>query len=371
MKKVNEKILNIEKNYFHGNVNIDNYFKIPLDKLPLLIKNFSHEGVDLKYCCALDIETTYSENHTTPFLIGLLYPAQNDFVLHQIFITDLEYECEFLKTLSQIFEKFGTFITYNGTEFDLPVLEERFKFHNINCYPTSKKNIDALLGARKLWRRKLKRRNLITVEREILNVHRIGDIKSKDIPYAFLNDLEKNKETLDLILRHNFWDVLSTFSVLIRLGEILSVNESFLGVDEILTLGQICTSKSHPELANEFLQKLLYYPTWLPEVHKGLITLIKSLQKLNRRAEAIEVCKKLVEDENLLLETPRYYKFDPLPYELLATYYEQEAHNYEKAEEILSRAVGIAEKLNHQRTKKLQRRLAYVKNLIELKLSKQ
>lgn len=79
-----------------------------------------------------DIETTGLSRHSTfLYLIGALTQENHSWFLYQWMAESHEEEKELLNIFSDFLKSASSTIQYNGTSFDQPYLEERYKIHNL------------------------------------------------------------------------------------------------------------------------------------------------------------------------------------------------------------------------------------------------
>ncbi len=79
----------------------------------------------------LDIETAGLSANTYVFLVGLMYWAEGEFRVEQVFARDYTEEEGLLRYVRSTLERFDTVVTYNGAAFDLPFLRTRMTVHRI------------------------------------------------------------------------------------------------------------------------------------------------------------------------------------------------------------------------------------------------
>src|SRR5262252_208017 len=113
--------------YFHGRVRLSRLSSTDLD---FLMRLMCEKGItpDRERIVFLDTETTGVQGGTgiCPFLIGLGFPVEDDFLMLQFFIRDFDEESSMLLALSELLRQFELVVTYNGAAFDIPLLETRF-----------------------------------------------------------------------------------------------------------------------------------------------------------------------------------------------------------------------------------------------------
>ena len=166
------------------------------------------EGRRLLY---LDTETTglAGGTGTYAFLVGVGFFDGDDFEVRQLFMRDLDEEPALLTALEEIFQRFDGFVTYNGSGFDLPLLETRFVLGR-RRFPGTVFHVDLLGPARRLWSDRLADCRLGTVEQHALRFTRDDDLPGALIPTVYFEYLRRKRpDELPRVFEHNRHDILS------------------------------------------------------------------------------------------------------------------------------------------------------------------
>jgi hypothetical protein len=131
------------------------------------------------------------------------------FEVRQLFMRDLDEEPALLTALEEIFQRFDGFVTYNGSGFDLPLLETRFVLGRRH-FPGTVFHVDLLGPARRLWSDRLADCRLGTVEQHALRFTRDDDLPGALIPTVYFEYLRRKRpEELPRVFEHNRHDILS------------------------------------------------------------------------------------------------------------------------------------------------------------------
>ncbi len=166
------------------------------------------EGRRLLY---LDTETTglAGGTGTYAFLVGVGFFDGDHFEVRQLFMRDLDEEPALLTALEEIFQRFDGFVTYNGSGFDLPLLETRFVLGR-RRFPGTVFHVDLLGPARRLWSDRLADCRLGTVEQHALRFTRDDDMPGALIPTVYFEYLRRKRpDELPRVFEHNRHDILS------------------------------------------------------------------------------------------------------------------------------------------------------------------
>jgi len=167
----------------------------------------------------LDTETTGLDRgaNTYAFLTGVLYFENNNWVLKQFFIESPENETLLMKLLSELLSNFKILVSYNGKCYDIPLLDNRFKFHKNDYSIRDLEFLDLLHLSRRFWKTSLQGCKLQNIETLIFNYIRdySNDIPGELIPKAYFDYLtSRNAEEISNVFYHNEEDLYSLTKIL-------------------------------------------------------------------------------------------------------------------------------------------------------------
>ena len=155
----------------------------------------------------LDIETTgLSSSKNKIILVGLF--SKTGF--YQFFAEERKEEVDILNELVSILKDIDILITFNGTSFDIPFLNQRFEFHNIDYKIPSASSFDLYLIFKKYSTHfNLPNYKLKTIEK-LAGIQREDLISGKESVELF-NKYERSRapDIKDIILLHNKEDILN------------------------------------------------------------------------------------------------------------------------------------------------------------------
>lgn len=159
----------------------------------------------------IDIETTGLYSTLPLFLVGILHRSDGKVILQQFLARDFQEEKPVLEAVRRYLEEKSVLVSYNGRTFDWPYLAGRYILHRIPVQH-SPHHFDLLPAARKCFKGRFPDYRLKTVEAEILNAAREGDIPGELIP-ALYHEYVRNKnfQILKGIIDHNARDLLAMF----------------------------------------------------------------------------------------------------------------------------------------------------------------
>jgi hypothetical protein len=280
----------------------------------------------------LDTETTglAGGTGTYAFLVGAGFVAGDRFVLEQYFMRDFDEEPALLAALDPLLARAGGLVTFNGSGFDVPLLETRFVLAR-RRWPAPLAHLDLLRPARRVWGSLVQDCRLATLEREVLGLEREDDVPGFLIPALYFDFLRSRRPApLRRVFTHNRDDVLSLVALL---GWFARAGEPGGGLSpaEVAGLGRLW-ERTDPDRACEYYRRALAAGLDGPEGHRVRLRLAR-WEKRRARWEA--ACE--------LWEAARAAgAFDPAPWEELAKYHEHRRRDFATALAIVREALELA-----------------------------
>ncbi len=172
---------------------------------------------DLTRAVFLDTETTglSGGTGTAAFLVGTGHLEGDRFVVRQYFMRDYNEEPALLARLAADLAAFSGVVTYNGAQFDLPLLETRYRLDRSPSPFSSMPHLDLLQPARRLWKARFDCCRLQTLEAGLLGVLRVGDVPGQEIPQIYFRYIRgRGAGSLGRVLQHNYVDIVSLAALL-------------------------------------------------------------------------------------------------------------------------------------------------------------
>jgi len=249
-------------------------------------------------------------------------------------------------------------VTYNGTGFDLPLLETRFVLAR-RRWPDDRLHLDLLRPARRLWSARLADCRLGTLEQHVLRFIRDDDIPSAMIPAVYFDYLRRKRPgELPRVFEHNRHDILSLAALTGWVAAALArAPEADLHPEELVGLGRLWETMDL-ERGLACYRMALDHGLESPGRERILLRLAHREKGLARWDEA----RALWEDA-----TRSMHGFDPRPWEEIAKLHEHQRRDLVAAramvEEALARAqvhrapARVLDALEH-RLERLTRRLS-------------
>ena len=195
----------------HGNVSVEQLHTMPAE----WIKHISRGEIDPpgpNRWAFLDSETTglSGGTGTCAFLVGVGTIEKEGFRVNLFFMRDYDEEAAMLAAIAEHLARHDVLITYNGKAFDVPLLETRFRLKRQRNSLAAMGHVDLLHGARRLWRERMPDCRLGTLESEILDIKRQGDIPGSLIPQRYFDFLRTRRgDALRPVFHHNVLDIVS------------------------------------------------------------------------------------------------------------------------------------------------------------------
>ena len=197
------------------------------DTLVLMSEKEMPANFDPRRILYLDTETTgLGGSGTVAFLVGLGYLTDNGFEVHQFLMRDYPEEPYLLRHVAAGLNRFDVLCTFNGTTFDVPLLESRFL-------------MDLLHMCRRLWKLRLGRCNLGRLEEVILGKPREEDIPGSEVPQRYFTYLKTGEiSLLEDVLKHNAQDIASLCVLLNHMAELYLHPEKIRFSEDVYSMGR-------------------------------------------------------------------------------------------------------------------------------------
>lgn len=172
------------------------------------------EKIALTDCLFVDCETTGLSGGagTVSFLTAVGQLTEAGFIVDQFFLPDLADEAGKLDALAARFENAKALVTYNGSAFDLPLLEGRFNFWRIDTAFRDLPHLDLLWPTRAVFKQRINECTLSNVEARLLKFARVEDLPGAEVPEVYFQYLRDGySPRLHAVMEHNRLDVVSLF----------------------------------------------------------------------------------------------------------------------------------------------------------------
>jgi len=288
----------------------------PSALLARLVGDGSLSELDFSSAIFFDIETTglgigagmYA------FMVGIGTFEDGVFRLRQYFLRDYHEEQAVLSALSAHMPDSAWWVSFNGRNFDLPVLKTRFICAGYPDMPLARApHLDLLYPARLLWRQRLASCALSSLEANILGLTRVSDVPGWMIPDLYF-DYIRFGEVLPLrqVFIHNALDILSLVTLAAEINRLL---QDGLGRDELHPLDAYSLARVYERLglsqrARQAYQWALTQPL-PPDTQQQALRRLSLLVKRGGQIErAAELWQALRQQGSVfaLVELAKYYE---------------------------------------------------------------
>ena len=209
------------------------------------------DGLDPRKILYLDTETTgLGGSGTVAFLVGMGFLTDRGFEVHQFLMRDYPEEPFLLKHVAAGLGKFDVLCTFNGTTFDVPLLESRFLMNRMDRTCLELPHLDLLHMCRRLWKLRLGRCNLGRLEEVILGKPRTDDLPGSEVPARYFAYLKtKQVSMLDDVLKHNAQDIASLCVLLNHMADLYLHPEKIRFSEDVYSMGRSLEKNNYTERA--------------------------------------------------------------------------------------------------------------------------
>ena len=187
--------------------------------------------IDPRGMVFFDTETTGLGGGTgnPAYLIGLIryisvgspkdVSEDGGWIFEQYFFVEPATETAMLQAVQKILSKAELWVSFNGKSYDLPLLRERMVMNRLGGGELVA-HLDLLHLARRVHRPRLSRVNLKSVEAEVLNFRRVGDVDgSESGPRYYQFQRTAQQREIAPMIHHNHWDILSLVALTCFYGQ--------------------------------------------------------------------------------------------------------------------------------------------------------
>jgi uncharacterized protein YprB with RNaseH-like and TPR domain len=237
-----------------GRASIEKLVRALPDAARILTASMNLIDFDPRKAAFIDTETTGLSGGagTAAFLVALGFIDGDAFIVRQYFMRDFHEERALIRAVESDLERFDTIVSFNGKQFDVPLLESRFRLQR-RVFRQIERHLDMLHPGRRLWKARLESCSLQSLERGVLGFHREDDIPGAFIPERYFEYLRKRDGRLMApVMEHNLQDIVS---LAVLTGEALAmVSEPGALPDDafdILSLGKVLERAEMDERSEE------------------------------------------------------------------------------------------------------------------------
>lgn len=300
----------------HGSFRLADWLDQDLASLSLIGGSEVFSLTDIRHFVFLDVETTgLGIGGSLAFLVGAgFFNTNGQFEIRQWFLRDPAEEQAMLEVLLETLQSAAGLVTFNGRNFDVPILASRCILARRPARLNSLPNLDLLPPARRLWRRRLPSCALKALEADVLGVRRShADVPGYLIPTLYQDYLRTgDAHEMVRVLYHNEMDILS----MVVLGAVIrravkQPADPSLPVDDRISLARWYLSQQMYNHCEAAYRSVLDEADDLQTRYEALYGLANLLKSLGRRHEAVPLWIDLAD-----------LKVDTFAHEELAKHYE-------------------------------------------------
>jgi len=319
-----------------GEMALADVLDIPAYPAHLLSKDERLKELDFRKALFLDTETTglSGGTGTFAFMVGLGFFQEDRFSVHQFFMRDYSEEMASLSLLKNVIDSFQFLVTFNGRQYDIPLLETRFILSRMNTKIREMPNFDLLYPSRKIWKGAYENCRLVTLESRLLGIERRDDIPSEWIPYLYFDYIQtRNASKIYPVFYHNRMDILSMVALAARIHLVYHDPQAARpgkGVEHF-ALGRLFWEHGQREKA------IPCFEIALKRCNDDLSwDVMKWLSMAFKKTGQGEKARSLWEE---MLSWP--YKKEIFPYMELAKYHEHRLKDWDRAMAYVDQALGL------------------------------
>ena len=215
-------------------------WELTRDTLAMMSEKEMPEAFDPRRILYLDTETTgLGGSGTVAFLVGMGFLTDEGFEVHQFLMRDYPEEPFLLRHVANGLGKFDVLCTFNGTTFDVPLLESRFLMNRMDRNCLDLPHLDLLHMCRRLWKLRLGRCSLGRLEEIVLGRPRHDDLPGSEVPQRYFTYLKtKQISLLDDILKHNAQDIASLCVLLNHMADLYLHPEKIRFSEDVYSMGR-------------------------------------------------------------------------------------------------------------------------------------
>ena len=211
-------------------------------------------ALDIRRMLFLDTETTGLSGGagTVAFLVGLGFVEDDTFVVEQYLMRDYADEPEMLGRIAERMRDFDAVCTFNGKNFDLPLLQARFTMCRMRDDWRELDQLDLLYPARRTWKLRIGSCRLSRIEEFILGQGREDDLPGSEVPQRYFDFLKTgDMALLDDIIAHNRQDIYTLGTLLAHLCALYANPERETRRPDLFSMGKALENQGELRISKE------------------------------------------------------------------------------------------------------------------------
>lgn len=315
-----------------------------LEQTALKRLGYSGEWSGARRVLFLDTETTGLSGGagTVAFMIGFGYLEGERLRVEQYMMRSYADEPLLVAKAAEILSRFDAVVTFNGDNFDLPLLESRFTMCRMRESWRELGRLDLMHPARRLWRRRLGSCRLEALEKQILRRGREDDLPGSEAPKRFFEAMKTGDfAPLEPVFEHNRLDVVALTSLLCVLGEAYAQPGLLTEAADLFSMGRVLEKRGEDEIA------IHCYCAAAKPVSLSTIAALRGERYAAEANRAFSLMLKRAGEwpraERVWLDMARHRQLGAWPLIELAKYYEHRAARLSDALQMTETALAIAD----------------------------
>lgn len=204
----------------HGTWGLDEIDAVCGSTIARLTRDPALEGLDLKRALFLDTETSGLSGGAGVYvyMVGLGWYEDDAFVTWQSFLRHPGEEAAMLAEVAERLTAASGMVSFFGKSFDRHRLEDKMRIAGITPPFEGLPHLDLYHPFRRLTHGAFENGRLQTMEKELLEFHRVDDLPGSLAPAAWFDYLAGRPHRLEGVFEHNHHDVLSLAALAAYLG---------------------------------------------------------------------------------------------------------------------------------------------------------
>ena len=187
---------------------------------------------------------------TVAFLIGYGRIDGQELEITQVLMRDYPQEAQLLEAFLNQVRTSRCLVSYNGSSFDLPLLQGRLVMNRIEEDLGLRPHLDLLHVARRVFKLRLGRCPLTRMEEMVFNHIREDDLPGAQVPARYFEYLKTRDENLlNDILRHNHQDIITLVRLYLHIAALCANPLDSAHHQDIFSLGRAFERMGQPDRA--------------------------------------------------------------------------------------------------------------------------
>lgn len=318
----------------------------------------------------IDTETTGLSGGvgTVAFLVGIGWIRDGVYTVRQYLMKDYASEALLLSSVAEASKGFSYTVSFNGRQFDLPLLETRYALQRKHSPFGDMECVDLLPPARRLWKRRLGSVRLARLEEVILGNGRTDDLPGSEAPKRFFEYLKTgDMALLEEVIAHNRQDILTMGTLLCELCEAYAHPRDLREKADLYSMGLAINRMGEQEEAKE-LYRMAARPSPAEDIRSLQEGGIRALAH-TRLADVLRREGNMQERETVLLRMCARKEGGIWPYVELSKMAEHTTKDYRSAREYARQALALAS--TEEERSELAHRIARIEGKLKRKKGEQ